>query len=146
MPVSFVLKDPVSSVIVFDTSVFVDQLRTGQHEARLQTVTGLVRTSAIVLAELWRGAATTEERKFLGALERNHPVLETTAKNWTRSGQILAQMRAENGFSSQKLRNLHFDVLIALTVRSYGARLITSNRSDFQLICRYVPLELEIWS
>jgi predicted nucleic acid-binding protein len=44
-----------------------------------------------------------------------------------------------------KLRDLHFDVLIALTARSHGARLVTSNRSDFELIDRYRRLQLEIW-
>ena len=44
-----------------------------------------------------------------------------------------------------KLRDLHFDVLIALTARSYGARLITSNRADFEVIDRYRKLRLEIW-
>jgi predicted nucleic acid-binding protein len=40
---------------------------------------------------------------------------------------------------------LHFDVLIVLTVRSYGARLITSNRADFELIRRYRGSALEVW-
>ncbi len=136
----------MSSVAVFDTSVFVDQLRTGRHQARIQTVTGRIRTSAVVLAELWRGATTPSERKFLHALERNHPILGTTVKNWVRSGQILGRMRTEKGFSPEKLRDLHFDVLIALTAQSNGARLITSNGTDFQLIDKYVPLKLEIWS
>jgi predicted nucleic acid-binding protein len=55
-------------------------------------------------------------------------------------------MRTEKGFSPEKLRDLHFDVLIALTAQSNGARLITSNVADFQLIGKYVPLKLEIWS
>jgi predicted nucleic acid-binding protein len=36
-------------------------------------------------------------------------------------------------------------VLIALTARSYGARLITSNRVDFELIREYREFELEVW-
>jgi predicted nucleic acid-binding protein len=135
----------VSSVIVFDTSIFIDQLRTGRHTARIQAVTGLIRTSVVVLAELWRGATTNVEHKFLHALERNHQVLATTVKNWVRSGQLLARIRTEKGFSPEKLRDLHFDVLIALTVHSYGARLITSSRADFELIRKYIPVQLEIW-
>jgi predicted nucleic acid-binding protein len=135
----------VSSVIVFDTSIFIDQLRTGRHTTRIQAVTGLIRTSVVVLAELWRGATTAAEHKFLHALERNHQVLATTVKNWVRSGQLLARIRTEKGFSPEKLRDLHFDVLIALTAHSYGARLITSNRADFELIRKYVPVHLEIW-
>jgi predicted nucleic acid-binding protein len=33
---------------------------------------------------------------------------------------------------------LQFDVLIAHTARSHGARLITSNRADFEMISRYI--------
>ena len=42
-------------------------------------------------------------------------------------------------------RDLHFDVLIALTARSCGACLITSNRADFELIRGYRDFELEVW-
>jgi predicted nucleic acid-binding protein len=54
-------------------------------------------------------------------------------------------MHLDHGFSPEKLRDLHFDVLIALTARSHGATLITSNRSDFELIHRYRSFQLEIW-
>jgi predicted nucleic acid-binding protein len=43
------------------------------------------------------------------------------------------------------LRDLHFDVLIALSARSHGARLITTNRTDFELIKSYREFELEVW-
>ena len=66
-------------------------------------------------------------------------------KNWLESGQILSKIRTDKGFLPEKLRDLHFDVLIALTALSYGARLITSNRADFELIATHVPLQLEIW-
>jgi predicted nucleic acid-binding protein len=135
----------MSSLVIFDTSVFVDQLRTARHQARLDAVTGLIRTSAVVLAELWQGAQKTAERDFVRALTRNHPVLTPTEKNWTESGQVLAKIRAETGYSFQKLRDLHFDVLIALTARSYGARLITSNRGDFTLIQKHCRLLVEFW-
>lgn len=136
----------MSSLVIFDTSVFVDQLRTARHQARIEAVTGLIRSSSVVLAELWRGATKPTEQRFLRVLERNHPVLVPTSKNWIESGKILNAIRTRKGFSSEKLRDLHFDVLIALTARSHGARLITSNRGDFELIADYIPLRLEIWA
>lgn len=135
----------MSSVVIFDTSVFVDQLRTARHQSRIEAVTGLIRSSSVVLAELWRGATKPAEQRFLRVLERNHPVLAPTPKNWIESGKVLNAIRMRKGFSSEKLRDLHFDVLIALTARSHGARLITSNRGDFELIAEYIPLRLEIW-
>jgi predicted nucleic acid-binding protein len=135
----------VTDIIIFGTSVLVDDLRTGCHQARISSVTGLIRTSAVVLAELWRGAAAPAEQRFLRALERNQPVLIPTKENWLESRQILARIRAALGFSPDKLRDLHFDILIALTARSHGARVITSNGTDFTLIQRYRKFELEIW-
>ena len=98
-----------------------------------------------MLAELWRGATKPAERAFLKGLQKNHPILTPTEKDWLESGQILDKVRADKGFSPEKLRDLHFDMLIALTARSYGARLITSNRADFELIRGYREFQHEIW-
>jgi predicted nucleic acid-binding protein len=135
----------VSDLVVFDTSVLIDDLRTGRHQQRIQSVTGLVRASSVVLAELWRGTTKPAEREFLRSLGKNHPVLTPTENNWIESGQILAQIRADLGFTPDKLRDLHFDVLIALTARSHGARLITSDRTDFEIINSYRKLQFEVW-
>jgi predicted nucleic acid-binding protein len=111
----------------------------------VQNVAGLIRLSSVVLAELWRGVVTRQERDLLLELARNHPLLPPTSKNWIESGQILNRMRADLGFSPEKLRALHFDVLIALTARAHGARLITANAGDFEVIQRYRKFDLEVW-
>lgn len=135
----------MSNVVIFDTSVFVDNLRSGRHQERIQNISGLIRTSAVVLAELWRGATKAAEQEFLRTLARNHPILTPTEKNWLESGHILGKIRAARGFAPDKLRHLHFDVLIALTARSHGARLITTNRADFEMIRYYRNFRFEIW-
>jgi predicted nucleic acid-binding protein len=135
----------MSEPIIFDTSVLVDELRTGRHRRRIASITGIVRVSAVVLAELSRGVVSTAEKRFLESLAKSRPILTPTEKNWLESGQVLAEIRSTLGFEPEKLRDLHFDVLIALTARSYGARIITSNRADFELIRRYRKFELEVW-
>ncbi len=135
----------MSELIIFDTSVLVDELRTGRHRQRIAAVRGVIRISSVVLAELSRGAFVRSERSFVRDLARQHPILTPTENNWLESGQILAGMRSALGYTPGKLRDLHFDVLIALTARSHGARVITSNRADFQLIRRYRKFELEVW-
>ncbi|MFZ3265211.1 MAG: type II toxin-antitoxin system VapC family toxin [Terriglobales bacterium] len=135
----------MSDLVIFDTSIFIDDLRTGRHQQRIQSVSGLIRTSSVVLAELWRDATKLAEREFLRVLARNHPILTPTEGNWLESGQILAKLRADHGCPSDKLTDVHFDVLIALTARSHGARLITSNRADFETIHRLCKFQLEIW-
>jgi predicted nucleic acid-binding protein len=135
----------MSDIVVFDTSVLVDELRTGRHRNRIESLKGLIRTSSVVLAELWRGVSTPAERFFLRSLARNHPVFTPTAANWLESGEILAGIPADHGFAPTKLRDLHFDVLIALTARSNGALLITTNRMDFELVIEYREFNLEVW-
>jgi predicted nucleic acid-binding protein len=139
----------MSDVVIFDTSVLVDEARTGRHRKRIESVEGVIRLSSVVLAELLRGVTGRAEHKFLRALlrtlARNHPILTPTEGNWLESGEILAKIRVDQGFEPRKLRDLHFDVLIALTARSHGARLITTNRTDFELINRYRQIKLEVW-
>jgi len=135
----------MSELILFDTSILVDQIRSNRHLNRILNVKGVVRNSSVVLAEFWRGATTAVDRKVVEALGRNHPTLTPTAKNWVESGQVLARMRADKGFEPGKLRDLHFDLLIALTARAHGARVITSNRADFELIREYRDFKLEVW-
>lgn len=135
----------MSNLVIFDTSIFIDHLRTNRHRQRIETVTGLIRTSSVVLAELWRGATRPAERSFLRVLQRNHPILTPTERHWLESGELLGKIRGDRGLPPEQLRDLHFDVLIALTARAHGARLITSNRSDFELIRAYREFVLEIW-
>ena len=138
----------LSSLVILDTSIFVDYLRNGRHEDRIDALTGVVRTSSVVLAELWRGASRPSELDYLRVLEKNHAILVPTERNWLDSGELLGQVRVDRGFTPDKLRNLHFDALIALTARAHGARLITSDRADFELVASYKAakgLNLEIW-
>jgi predicted nucleic acid-binding protein len=135
----------VSNLFIFDTSIFIDNLRTGRHERRIESMTGFIRLSSVVLAELWRGAREPTEREFLRKLERNYRILTPTENNWLESGRLLGQISVDKGLTPDKLRNLHFDVLIALTALSHGARLITSNRADFEMIGTYRKFQLEIW-
>ena len=135
----------MSEFALFDTSVLIDQLRTNRHAQRIASLEQPLRNSSVVLAELWRGARLQAEQKLVHELERNYPILTPTTKNWIDSGQILAKMRADQGFEPHKLRDLHFDVLIALTARTHGARLITSNREDFEMIKSYRNFKLEVW-
>jgi predicted nucleic acid-binding protein len=135
----------MSRFAVFDTSVLIDNWRTNRHAARIANSGYLIRNCSVVLAELWRKATERQERETLRALEKNHPILTPTTRNWLESGQVLAKMRSDNGFDVHKMRELHFDVLIALTVRTHGARVITSNRADFELIRKYREFGMEVW-
>jgi len=132
-------------MVIFDTSVLIDQFRTDCHSEGFDSLGDLVRMSAVVLAELWRGATTRKEHATITDLERRYPIFMPTESNWLESREILGNMVRDHGFEGRKLRDLHFDVLIALTARAHGARLITSNRADFELIRKYRSFKLEVW-
>jgi len=132
-------------ILLFDTSIFVDQLRSDRHRERIASVSGRIRHSSVVLAELLRGAKKRTERDFVETLGKQSPLLTPTEMNWLESGRLLTRMSAERGFPPEKLRDLHFDVLIALTASTHGATVVTSNRGDFELIRRYKRFALEVW-
>lgn len=134
-----------TKIIVFDTSVFIDHLRANKFVERLENLHGLIRNSSVVLSELLRGATKKEEREFVSYIAGNYPVFTPTEKNWIESGEILSSINKDKGFSPAKLRDMHFDVLIALTARGNGATVITSNAADFELIQFYKDFNLEIW-
>ena len=138
----------VSSFIIFGTSIFVDHpLRTGRHSATNRFgdrshshIHRLFSQNCGAARRSPRSANSSERwRKII-------PILTPTERNWLESGQIYSgtSMRT-TGSRPKKLRDLHFEVLIALTARSHGARLITSNRSDFEIVNGYRKLQLEIW-
>ncbi len=135
----------MSSRVLFDSSVLIDEVRTGRHSERVLSLSRIVCVSTVVLAELWRGAMSRAEVRFLEDLEKNHVNLAPTENNWIESGHVLSRIRQAHGFNVTEMRELHFDVLIALTARSYGVTLITSNRADFEMIRSYRDFELEIW-
>jgi predicted nucleic acid-binding protein len=135
----------MSNLVVLDTSVLIDFLRTNKYRDQIANLGGIVRTCTVVLAELWRGANEIEEKLFLERLGDKSRRLSPTPSNWIESGQILAEIRLQRGYQGQKLRDLHFDILIALTARSHGALLITTNRNDFELIRVYRDFKLEVW-
>ncbi len=135
----------MSSLVLFDTSVLVDQLRTDCYRERIRSLAGSIRLSAVVMSELWRGAGSAAEREYLLELEEGSPILVPTEENWLDSGRVLASIRKDRGVEPSRLREMHFDVLIALTARDHGLRLVTSNRRDFELIHSYREFAMEIW-
>lgn len=137
---------PPSNLAILDTSVYIENFRTGRFEDRLTRSPWLVRVSAVVLHELRRGARTLIERRFVEDLRRNTRVITPTEGDWVRSAEIVAQLRRRRGYDANKLRGLAFDVLIALCARSIGAVVITCDRTDFAELKRYLAVTVLDWS
>ena len=130
---------------IFDTSVYVENFRTGRFTAQILGPTFIPRCSSVVLHELRRGARTPAELKFVGDLLRNCPVLSPTSQHWIEAAEVLASIRRREHYEANKIRELAFDILIALSARSIGATVVTCNQSDFETIRRYLTFQVLYW-
>jgi predicted nucleic acid-binding protein len=130
---------------LLDTSIYIENFRSGQFTFRLLRSPFIIRCSAVVLHELLRGARTPTERKFVFELSRHCQVLTPTEQQWLKAAEVLQQIRRRAHYDATKLRELAFDVLIALTARSIGAAVITTNHADFRSIQREISFQLLCW-
>jgi predicted nucleic acid-binding protein len=128
-----------------DTSVYIENFRTGRFTLPLLRSAWIVRCSAVVLHELRRGARTPLELRFVAELARKVRVLTPTERHWLESAEILSRIRKRKGYDAKKLRDLAFDSLIALSARDAGATLITCNREDFAEIAKYLAYKVIFW-
>lgn len=130
---------------LIDTSVYVENVRSGRFQEELLALPFLVRVSAVVVAELARGARSRQAKRFVDRLSRGFSLAVPSDRDWLRSGRIACLLADRHGFEIHKLREIHFDVLIALTARRLGAHLITCNARDFQAIRALLPFKLICW-
>jgi predicted nucleic acid-binding protein len=82
----------MSELVLFDTSILIEQIRRNRYLDRVLGLAGLVRNSSVVLAELWSGASSTVDIEFLEALGNIFPVLTPTEADWLESGQLLTMI------------------------------------------------------
>ena len=121
----------VANRAILDTSVYVDNLRFGRFKQEILDLKFIICCSAVVLAELSRGARSRPTRRFVEDLAKNLRVIAPNEREYIQSGWIINRIVAAKGYDVHKTRELHFDVLIALTARRIGAYLITCNVDDF---------------
>ena len=134
-----------ANLAVLDTSVYVENFRTGRFTLTLLRSPWIVRCSAVVLHELRRGAITPLELRFVADLVRKIRIITPTERHWLESAEILSRIGRRKGYSQDKLRELAPDVLIALSSREMGATLITCNRVDFEEIRKYMLFKVLYW-
>jgi predicted nucleic acid-binding protein len=134
-----------ANLAIIDTSVYIDNLRSGRFKQELLDLRLIVRCSSVVLAELFRGARSSAMKRFVDDLARNLRVVAPNEREWLDSGRIISRLVAARGYDIHKTRELHFDVLIALTARRLGAYLITSNAADFRAINEFLDFKLLCW-
>ena len=85
------------------------------------------------------------ERRFVSELAHKVRMVTPMERHWIESAEILAQMQHRQGYKLDKLRDLAFDALIALSAREIGATLITCDHDDFTDIHRYKSFKVAYW-
>jgi predicted nucleic acid-binding protein len=123
----------------------VDNLRSGRFKDEILELKFVIRCSAVVLAELSRGARSRPMRRFVDDLAKNLRVIAPNEREWIQSGRIVNRTVATEGYDIHKTRELHFDALIALTARRIGAYVITCNVDDFTTLRSYLEFKLICW-
>ncbi len=136
---------PSGNLALLDTSVYIENFRTGRFTATLLRSPWIIRCSAVVLHELRRGARTSQELRFANELARKIRIITPTENHWIESVEILSRIRGKKGYEPNKLRELSFDVLIAPSARDIGATLITCNRQDFAEIRDHTLFKIVYW-
>ncbi|HEY2990816.1 MAG TPA: PIN domain-containing protein [Candidatus Binatia bacterium] len=134
-----------ANLAIFDTSVYIDNLRSGRFKQEILDLKFVVRLSAVVLAELSRGARSREMKRFVDDLVKNLRIIASNEREWIDSGRIVNRLVAAKGFDIHKTREIHFDVLVALTARRIGACVITCNADDFTAIREFLDFDLVCW-
>src|SRR5437588_826628 len=109
---------------ILDTSVYIENLKSGRFTRQILELPFIARCSAVVLHELLRGARARAEIKFIYELQRQCRAVTPTERQWIEAAEILKRIRAREHHDVAKMRELAFDVLIALSARSIGATLV----------------------
>ena len=135
----------MSASLIIDTSVYVEHFRNGAFKKELANLPYLIRNSSVVLAELYRGCRSEKEKKTIDELADTFPLVTPNENSWKESGKLLHSLYQNKGYSPDKLKELHFDCLIALSARNFGASLLTLNTKDFQEIKKIKDFKLISW-
>jgi predicted nucleic acid-binding protein len=127
--------------ILIDTSVYVDWFRARRHEEIVSGRQGPPSLSSVVAMELLAGTrASRGLTEWTTKFWRSGRMLIPTWEVWKTTGRVLRELN-RRGTGSTALTN---DALIAMTARTEGLKVFTTNGRDFARIAAIEPFDLEI--
>ncbi len=139
--------------LIYDTSVYIEILRSKAFADALRPRYGAdipsTFFSSVVIQELLAGATDRLKRAVVEGLyrpfKRNRRIVSPSDTTWEEAGRLFGVMRGDRKNQAGRLTGSFVnDLLIALSARGVGARVVSLNADDFTLIRRYVPFGLEI--
>lgn len=139
-------------MIAFDTDVLNELLRGNPNYARRVTAVPLDQqfVPIVVVEEILRGRLNMVRRSEAGkttmTIERAYELFEESVKDAQRLRILSYSADAQQQFQAwrqQKIRVATHDLRIAATCVAHGARLVSRNRRDFELI---PGLSVDFWN
>ncbi|GJQ57928.1 MAG: type II toxin-antitoxin system VapC family toxin [Candidatus Scalindua sp. AMX11] len=138
--------------LLLDTNIYIDFLRRGAYSETISNIyayeTPGIYFSSVVIQELLIGALGKEGRKTVETLyqpfESMGRIVTPTHNNWKEAGNLLSLLRKRHKNLKTKIPALINDTLIALSAKSIGATVYTSNVVDFQTIREFSTFSLVV--
>lgn len=125
--------------VVYDTCIYIEFLRSGQYEDIFRDRSHIRYLSPIVMMELVAGVRNQKQRRGLEKLflpySKAHRLIDLNTNHYFKAGEILSKLKAGS-------THLSHDILIAMSALSVGAKLVTSNKKDFQRIAKLLPVKV----
>jgi predicted nucleic acid-binding protein len=139
--------------LVYDTSVYIELIRSKQFAESFRSVyesnIAVTFFSSVVVQELLAGA--TDQLKvaavegFYRPFERSRRLVTPSHAVWQQAGRLLGTMRKKRTDLQDRLAGSFVnDLLIALSAKGVGARIVTFNGDDFELIRKFISVNLEV--
>ncbi len=137
---------------LLDTNIYIDFLRRGAYNEIVSNIyayeTPGIYFSSVVIQELLIGAIGKEGRKNVETLylpfENMGRIVTPTHNNWKEAGNLLSRLRIRRKDLKDKIPALINDTLIAMSAKSIGATVYTSNVTDFQTIRKFSTFSLVV--
>jgi len=129
------MSSPLSTLLLFDTSIYIPYLRSEAYGELLDRAArvGRVRMSSVVLSELYAGTRSPRDKADLDAVGRSYSalgyLLTPSAEDWALAGQAIRRHRALHG-DIVPSEHMH-DLLILLSATRGGAVVVTENAAHF---------------
>jgi len=133
--------------LLFDTSVWIDDLRHGALRFVLPRVRGryFLWIDSVAAAELLAGCGTRQHRRIverlLSPFERAGRMITPNQGDFHRAGNALSKLRSK-GVSLKNSGAALLDGLQAANAARIGALLVTENMSDFEKLARFIPVKI----
>ncbi len=124
-----------TSLVVFDTSIYIPYLRGGAYTALIENAnrTARVRLSTVVLSELYAGTRSARDKVDLDVVHRSYQALGflvvPTVHDWIRAGQSIR--RYSRLYGAIEPREHVNDILILLAGAAVRAEVVTENARHF---------------